>query len=195
MIKIFLLDNYDSFTYNLAGLLKSIQDVKVDVRTPKDIDFKGLGEYDKIIFSPGPGIPSEFPVMREILSKYSSEKSILGICLGHQMIGEYFGATLSNLDRVNHGWVKKLNILSHNSIIYNGIQTGTEIGVYHSWYLSRNNFPDCLRITAECNEGLIMSLEHRSYDIQSVQFHPESFITKQGYKMIHNWVISGKSPK
>lgn len=190
MLKVFLLDNNDSFTYNLAALLRGNKRVKLTISTPEKTKLENLTQFDKIVFSPGPGLPSEFPVMHDILDAYRDTKSILGVCLGHQMIGEYFGAKLANLQEVSHGWSKKLHILKSGCILYQEIPEMTDIGVYHSWYVSKDEFPDSLEITAESNDGIIMSMEHRTYHIQSVQFHPESFMTTYGVVMIQNWLVS-----
>ena len=188
MIKAFLLDNHDSFTYNLASLLRDNKHVKLTIITPEKIDIASIALYDKIVFSPGPGLPVEYPIMCDILDAYKETKSILGVCLGHQMIGEYFGAKLANLEQVSHGMIKKLHITHSRYGFYTGIPDQSEIGVYHSWYVSKDDFPDCLSVTAESNDRLIMSLEHKQFDIQSVQFHPESFITQHGRLMIDNWL-------
>lgn len=190
MLKVFLLDNNDSFTYNLAALLRGNKHVKLTIGTTERTKFENLIQFDKIVFSPGPGLPSEFPVMHDIMDAYKDTKSILGVCLGHQMIGEYFGAKLANLEEVSHGWIKKLHILKSRCVLYQDLPDMTDIGVYHSWYISKHEFPDCLRITAESNDGIIMSIEHKIYNIQSVQFHPESFMTTYGKVMIQNWLVS-----
>lgn len=190
MVKVFLLDNYDSFTYNLAALLKGDNHIELYIGTPDTIKIDNLAHFDKIVFSPGPGLPSEFPVMHEILDAYKDTKSILGVCLGHQMIGTYFGAKLVNLSQVSHGWSKKLHIMNAECRLYQDIPDMTNVGVYHSWYLSKDGFPDCLGTTAESNDGIIMSIEHHKYNIQAVQFHPESFMTTYGKVMIQNWLAS-----
>ncbi len=188
MVKVFLLDNYDSFTYNLAALLKSDTQVELTISTPVKTEIKDLSAFDRIVFSPGPGLPSEFPIMHDIMDAYKDSKSILGVCLGHQMIGTYFGAKLANMGYVNHGWIKKLHILNSDCPIYRHIPEPIMVGVYHSWHLSKSEFPDSLEITAESHDGIIMSIQHRHYDIQAVQFHPESFMTQYGKRMIDNWL-------
>ncbi len=188
MIKVFLLDNHDSFTYNLAALLRKSGSVNLSINIPEKTDIPSLSSFDKIVFSPGPGLPSEFPLMRTILDRYKQSKSILGVCLGHQFIGEYFGANLSNLQAVSHGRIKKLHLLHKQSKLYAGVPDKSEIGLYHSWYVNKDNLPECLTITAECDDHMIMSLEHKEYDIQSVQFHPESFMTQYGAAMMRNWL-------
>lgn len=188
MMKVFLLDNHDSFTYNLAALLRTFDDTELDVAIAENTNIASLAVYDKIVFSPGPGLPDEFPMMTEILEQYKETKDILGVCLGHQMIAEYFGAKLSNLVNVNHGWIKRLNIICPDTRLFNNIPNLSDIGVYHSWYVNKESLPDCLTVTAECDDNLVMAMEHKKYRIDSVQFHPESFITSFGKQMIGNWL-------
>lgn len=187
-MKVFLLDNHDSFTYNLAALIRSFKNTCLDVAVAENTNIASLAVYDKIVFSPGPGLPVEFPMMKLILDTYKESKGFLGVCLGHQMIAEYFGGKLANLDIVNHGWIKKLSILHKDSRLFHNIPQSSEIGVYHSWYVTRENLPDCFTVTAECKDKLIMALEHKTLNIDSVQFHPESFITSLGRQMIANWL-------
>ncbi len=195
MIKVLLLDHHDSFTYNLAALIRRCGNLHLDVLFPEETKIEKISLYDKIIFSPGPGLPSEYPVMTEVLESYKNTKSILGVCLGHQAIGEYFGAKLVNLGEVHHGRIKKLKILDHlnnykngSKDLFNQIPDNTDIGVYHSWCVDSKGLPDSLTVTGISEDGTIMSLSHNEYDIQSVQFHPESFITFYGERMIKNWV-------
>jgi anthranilate synthase/aminodeoxychorismate synthase-like glutamine amidotransferase len=188
MVKILLIDHHDSFTYNLAALLRSFRDVKIDIIYPEKANIEEIKIYDKLVFSPGPGLPSEYPFMHQVLHRYKKTKSILGVCLGHQAIGEYFGARLTNHKQVHHGRVKQLSITEPNSLIYKNIPDKSDVGLYHSWYIDRSGFPNELRITALSNDGIIMSMEHKEYDIHSVQFHPESFITVHGREMIGNWI-------
>ncbi len=190
MIKIFLLDNHDSFTYNLAAMFSKIINVKLTISYPENTNIKNISDFDKIIFSPGPGLPTESPIMANILDRYKSSKQFLGVCLGHQAIGEFFGAKLKNYEIVNHGMIKKLNFTQSESKLFCGIPNNSNIGVYHSWYLDSENFPKEIDITGLNEEGVVMAMEHKIYDIQSVQFHPESFITEFGEKMIENWLNS-----
>lgn len=187
-LNVFLLDNHDSFTYNLAALIKSFEGVKLMIGQPENANIASLNKFDKIVFSPGPGLPGDFPVMFEILDRYRNTKSFLGVCLGHQMIVQYFGGSLKNMQMVNHGWVKKLHIVEADSVLFTGIPDNSNIGVYHSWYADRVDLPSVLQITGECENELIMALEHKQLDIHSVQFHPESFLTNFGSKMIENWL-------
>ncbi|HOK39400.1 MAG: aminodeoxychorismate/anthranilate synthase component II [Bacteroidales bacterium] len=188
MIKIFLLDNHDSFTYNLASMFNSYKNIKLEIYNPENTNIAKINNFDKIIFSPGPGLPNEFPIMQEILENYKTKKHFLGVCLGHQSIGEFFGAKLKNYNEVKHGRMQKLKILKSNSLLLKNIPDNSLIGVYHSWYIDEINFPEEFCITGTNEDGIIMSIEHNFYNIQSVQFHPESFITKFGYKIIDNWV-------
>jgi anthranilate synthase component 2 len=146
-----------------------------------------VNNYDKIIFSPGPGLPKEHPILQSTLQKFHFCKPILGICLGHQAIAEYFGAKLVNLSEVKHGVTSVLNH-SDNCILFQNIKQKFKIGHYHSWVISKKDFPDELVVTSENSEGLIMSIQHKEYDITAVQFHPESILTENGLKLIENWV-------
>jgi anthranilate synthase/aminodeoxychorismate synthase-like glutamine amidotransferase len=188
MTKVFLLDNHDSFTHNLAALIRKSGSVSLTINTPEQTELSSLSSFDKIVFSPGPGLPSEFPLMGEILDRYKQSKSILGVCLGHQFIGEYFGAKLHPQQAVSHGRLKKLHVVHKESKLYVGVPDRSEVGLYHSWYVDNNALPSCFRVTAQCNDEVIMSLEHKEFDIQSVQFHPESFITQYGQTMVSNWL-------
>lgn len=190
MIRTILIDHHDSFTYNLAALFTKWEHVQLDVIPYEKANIEKIAEYDRIIFSPGPGLPYEYPLMHEILSKYGNHKCILGVCLGHQSIGEYYGARITNLNDVHHGRRKTLYILKSEDILYRGISSPTPIGVYHSWIVNDYNFPDCLDITAVSDDGIIMSISHKEYDIRSVQFHPESFLSVDGERMIQNWINS-----
>lgn len=188
-MKILVFDNYDSFTYNLVHLVEKIIHDKVDVYRNDQIDLEKVNEYDKIILSPGPGIPSEAGLLLPLIKKYAATKSILGVCLGHQAIGEAFGATLENLSTVYHGVASPIKILNGNSKVLNGLPSTVEVGRYHSWVVSRENFPhDELEITAEDDNGYIMGLQHKKYDVQGVQFHPESVLTPDGEKILRNWI-------
>jgi len=188
MIKIFLLDNHDSFTYNLAAMFDVFPNIKASIYNPENTNINKISEFDKIIFSPGPGLPKEYPIMQEIIDKYKSQKHFLGICLGHQAIGEYFGCKLKNYDIVNHGMVKKFQITEPASFIFKNIPDNSDIGVYHSWYIANENIPEQIRVTGLNEDNIIMAIEHTTYNIQSLQFHPESFITTYGKEIIKNWL-------
>jgi anthranilate synthase component 2 len=187
-MKILVFDNYDSFTYNLVHLVEKILPVKVDVFRNDQIPLEKIREYDKIILSPGPGIPSEAGLLLPLIKEYASSKSILGVCLGHQAIGEAFGGQLINLSKVFHGISTSCRILDESAELFSGLPEEIEIGRYHSWILSKDNFPADLEITAEDENGYIMALQHKKYDVQGVQFHPESVLTPQGEAILKNWL-------
>lgn len=187
-MKILVFDNYDSFTYNLVHLVEKIMPVKVDVYRNDQIPLEKVKAYDKIILSPGPGIPSEAGMLLPLITEYAPSKSILGVCLGHQAIGEAFGAQLVNLSTVYHGVSTSCTILDSRSPIFEGLPGEIEIGRYHSWIVSKENFPDELEITAEDSNGYIMGMQHKKYDIQGVQFHPESVLTPRGEQILRNWL-------
>ncbi len=185
-MKCLLLDNYDSFTYNLHHLLLELG-VDADVHRNDKISLDEVETYDKIILSPGPGIPSEAGLLLPLIKKFASTKSILGVCLGEQAIGEAFGAKLLNLKDVYHGVCSDIRILARD-MLFDGLEPGFRAGRYHSWVVSKDELPECLEITAvDAEDGYIMALRHRQYDVRGVQFHPESVLTPQGKKMIENW--------
>lgn len=189
-MKILVFDNYDSFTYNLVHLVEKILHQKVDVYRNDQISLEKVKEYDKIILSPGPGVPSEAGLLLPLIREYAATKSILGVCLGHQAIGEAFGATLQNLSRVYHGVATPIKILNTEAPILKGLGDTVEVGRYHSWIVNKEGFPSSeLEITAEDENGFIMALQHKKYDVQGVQFHPESVLTPTGEKIIRNWLI------
>lgn len=188
-MKILIFDNYDSFTYNLVHLVKSLGYTKVDVIRNNKISLEEVEIYDKIILSPGPGIPGEAGLLLPLIKEYAHRKSILGVCLGHQAIGEAFGATLTNLEDVYHGIATKI-ALCDKDYIFDNLDNEFEVGRYHSWVVSDRNFPDCLTVTATDANGLIMALKHNQYDVHGVQFHPESILTPQGCTIIENFLKS-----
>ena len=181
-----IIDNYDSFTYNLAHLVKELG-AEVSVVRNDQFRIKELEPYDKIILSPGPGIPSEAGLLMDVIQTYASCKSILGVCLGHQAIGEYFGGKLTNLSQVFHGIASTISITSLH-YIYNELPTQIQVGRYHSWVVDAKEIPDCLEVTSVSQEGQIMSLRHKKYDVCGIQYHPESVLTPNGNKIIANWL-------
>ncbi|HEU0065081.1 MAG TPA: aminodeoxychorismate/anthranilate synthase component II [Flavisolibacter sp.] len=197
-MKILVFDNYDSFTYNLVHLIEKITNEKVDVFRNDEINLDDIAIYDKIILSPGPGIPSEAGLLLDVIKKYASTKSILGVCLGHQAIGEAFGGKLVNLSTVYHGVATPVSVLklkpavngSQNSSknLYEGLPEQINVGRYHSWIVSDENLPKELIITAKDENGYIMGLKHTSFDVEGVQFHPESILTPDGEKIMRNWL-------
>ena len=192
-MKILIFDNYDSFTYNLVHLVEKILHQKVNVFRNDKISLEQVGEYDKIILSPGPGIPSEAGLLLPLVKEYASTKSILGVCLGHQAIGEAFGGKLVNLSTVYHGVATKIKQIRNGyeektNDLFSSLPPEIEVGRYHSWIVSEENFPEELMITAKDENGNIMALKHVKYDVQGVQFHPESVLTPDGEKMMRNWL-------
>ena len=192
-MRILVFDNYDSFTYNLVHLVEKITHKKVDVFRNDQIPMEKIKEYDKIILSPGPGIPVEAGILLPLIQEYAPSKSILGVCLGHQAIGQAFGGNLTNLTSVYHGVSTPVNVVEHRQHGANGLFSGMpeemEVGRYHSWIISKENFPEELEITAVDENGLIMALQHKNYDVQGVQFHPESVLTPLGEQLLRNWLV------
>lgn len=185
-MKISIIDNYDSFTYNLAHLVKELG-AEVKVFRNDQFEMNDLADTDKIILSPGPGIPSEAGKLLDVIRYYAGKKPMLGVCLGHQAIGEVFGAKLENLDDVFHGVATEGSQLG-NDYIFKGLPERFLMGRYHSWVVSKEDFPDCLEITAQSDEGQIMALKHKEYDIHGIQFHPESVLTPDGRAIVSNWL-------
>ena len=186
-MKIVIIDNYDSFTYNLAHLMKALG-TEVTVLRNDQFRLEDLEPYSKIILSPGPGIPSEAGLLLDVIRTYADRKPILGVCLGHQAIGEVFGGKLENLSDVFHGVATEGTQLG-NDALFSGLPSRITMGRYHSWVVSREGFPDCLEITAVSDEGQIMALKHKELNIRGIQFHPESVLTPDGKKMLQNWLF------
>jgi len=191
-MKILVFDNYDSFTYNLVHLVEKITGQKTDVRRNDQIPLEEVAAYDKIILSPGPGIPSEAGLLLPLISAYAPTKSILGVCLGHQAIGESFGGKLVNLSTVYHGVATPVKIRNEKngklSPLFEGLPAELEVGRYHSWVVSDEGFPADLEITARDEHNYVMALQHKNYDVQGVQFHPESVLTPMGEQILRNWL-------
>ncbi|MBC7641086.1 MAG: aminodeoxychorismate/anthranilate synthase component II [Flavobacterium sp.] len=187
MKKIAVIDNYDSFTYNLVHYLEDL-DCQVTVFRNDEFDMEDLQQFDKILLSPGPGIPDEAGLLKEVITTYASTKCILGVCLGQQAIGEVFGAQLTNLEKVYHGVATTIKISNPDDILFKDLPSEFEVGRYHSWVVSNENFPNDLIITSIDENGQIMSLKHSKFDVRSVQFHPESVLTPNGKKILENWV-------
>lgn len=186
-MKIVIIDNYDSFTYNLSHLVKELG-AQVTVLRNDQFLLEELEQYSKIILSPGPGIPAEAGLLLDVIRTYAGRKPILGVCLGHQAIGEAFGGKLENLSDVFHGVATEGTQLGNDELFY-GLPSRITMGRYHSWVVSKVDFPDCLEITAESDEGQIMALKHKEYNIRGIQFHPESVLTPDGRKMLQNWMF------
>jgi len=186
-LKILVFDNYDSFTYNLVHAVKKLGYTDVEVHRNDQIALEDIERFDKIILSPGPGVPSESGILLDVIRRYAPTKCILGVCLGEQAIAEAFGGTLINLTEVHHGVSSMVDVL-HEDVLFNGLANQLEVGRYHSWAAEKNTLPECLTITAEDEEGMIMALQHKTYDVRGVQFHPESVLTPDGEKMLKNWL-------
>ena len=186
-MKIVIIDNYDSFTYNLSHLVKELG-AEVTVMRNDQFELADLEPYSKIILSPGPGIPSEAGLLLDVIKTYAGKKPILGVCLGHQAIGESFGGKLENLSDVFHGVATPCRIIADDPI-FSGIERTITIGRYHSWVVSNEGLPDCLEVTAVSDEGQIMALRHRELNVRGIQFHPESVLTPDGRKMLQNWLF------
>lgn len=186
MKKIVIIDNYDSFTYNLSHLVKEMG-VQVTVYRNDKFQLEELEEFDKIILSPGPGIPEEAGLLLDVIRTYAGRKPILGVCLGHQAIGQVFGGKLTNLRDVYHGVETPVHIISQD-YIFDTLPDTFQVGRYHSWVVDTENFPSCLEITSVSDEGYIMSLRHREYDIKGIQYHPESVLTPNGKIILQNWL-------
>jgi len=185
-MKIVIIDNYDSFTYNLSHLVKELG-AKVTVYRNDQFKMEQLEEFDKIILSPGPGIPCEAGFLLDVIKVYAGKKPILGVCLGHQAIGESFGGKLTNIGEVVHG-VATPSTITVRDYIFEGLPDNIEIGRYHSWVVDKEGFPECLEITSVSDEGFVMSLRHKEYDIRGIQYHPESVLTPDGKTIIGNWL-------
>lgn len=188
-MKVLVIDNYDSFTYNLVYILRELGHT-VDVRRNDKISLEEVNAYDKILLSPGPGIPSEAGLMQEIIRTYAPTKSILGICLGHQGISEVFGATLENMSDVYHGVAHRTIIKNTSERLFKGLPEELLVGRYHSWTVIPGSVPAELEVTAVDEEGRIMGIAHKEYDVRGVQFHPESVLTEHGKQMLQNWLES-----
>jgi len=187
-MKIAVIDNYDSFTYNLVHAIQAITGSRVKVYRNDQLELDELDQYDKLVLSPGPGIPDEAGMLKEIIRKYGPEKSILGVCLGHQAIAEVYGGHLLNINQVFHGVATAISIQGGSDFLFSGISTPFKGGRYHSWIVSREGLPGCFNILAEAEDGEIMALAHKEYDIRGVQFHPESVLTECGNQIIENWL-------
>lgn len=187
-MKILLLDNYDSFTFNLFQLVGEVGGIVPDVIRNDKIALEDVAKYDKILLSPGPGIPVEAGIMPEIVREYAATKSILGVCLGHQCIGEIFGATLENMPKVCHGFGLQTIVTIEDEKLFRDVPRNFDSGRYHSWTVSNVDFPDDLEITANDNENRVMALRHKNYDVRGIQFHPESVLTPQGAVIMRNWL-------
>ncbi len=185
-MKIVIIDNYDSFTYNLAHLIRELG-AEVTVLRNDRFELSALEQFDKIVLSPGPGIPSEAGLLLDVIRRYAGVKPILGVCLGHQAIGEVFGGELVNLGEVFHGVATPTHITVRD-YLFEGLGDDIQVGRYHSWVVSAESVPDCLEVTSVSPEGYVMSLRHKDYDVRGIQYHPESVLTEDGKQIIGNWL-------
>ena len=190
MEKVVVIDNYDSFTYNLVHALNQITSSRVDVFRNDKVEINELAAYSHIVFSPGPGIPDEAGLLKDIIRHYAREKKMLGVCLGHQAIAEVFGGRLINISKVFHGVATRIRVLDREDYLYRDIPAEFDGGRYHSWIVSEKDLPDCLQITAKAEDGEIMGLSHKEYDVKGVQYHPESVLTREGMAILTNWIVS-----
>lgn len=188
-MRILVFDNYDSFTWNIVHAVKKLGFHDVEVHRNDQIDIEEIASFDKIILSPGPGIPSESGILMDVIKRYAESKSILGICLGEQAIAEAFGGTLVNLSQVYHGVASEIDII-HNDLIFEGLPSKIVVGRYHSWAVENTTLPDCLQVTAIDESGMIMALAHKRLQVKGVQFHPESVLTPMGEKILQNWLCT-----
>lgn len=190
--KILVFDNYDSFTYNLVHAIESITGQEVDVYRNDKISLEEVNNYDRIILSPGPGLPKDAGIMPALIKKYAATKNILGVCLGHQAIAENFGGTLSNLKEVYHGIATEIKVIHSQNTLFAGLSESVDVGRYHSWVADAPNFPKELIVTAVDENGFIMACKHKIYRVEGVQFHPESILTPLGNDMLRNWLNNDK---
>ena len=187
-MKILVLDNYDSFTYNLVHALKELTNDTVDVFRNDKISIEDVGNYDKIVLSPGPGVPDEAGILKELIATYGATKSIFGVCLGCQAIAEVYGGKLLNMNKVYHGVATPIKVTDKNDISFKGLPEEFEAGRYHSWVVSADHIPVGLKVSSVDYEGNIMALYHTEHDVRGVQFHPESVLTPEGIKIIANFL-------
>lgn len=190
-MKILVLDNYDSFTYNLVHYVAEISAAEVVVHRNNEITVEAVAEFDAVILSPGPGLPKDAGIMPELIQQYAGKIPILGVCLGHQAIGEAFGGTLENLSKVYHGLETPVEIVKENATLFKDISSPFMAGRYHSWVLEQTTVPEVLEVTAVAENGVIMAMQHKELNIHGVQFHPESVMTPEGKKMIGNFLKEG----
>lgn len=188
MKKILVIDNYDSFTYNLVYYIEKISGTRPDVFRNDEISIEEVGGYQKILLSPGPGVPVDAGICMELIRYYAPAKSILGICLGHQAIGQAFGGKILNLASVYHGIATPVLIKKAHDPLFENIPPSIIGGRYHSWVVSDVDLPECLTVTCTDEKGIIMGISHKTYDVKGLQFHPESVLTEHGYEIIENWI-------
>jgi anthranilate synthase component 2 len=187
-MRILIIDNYDSFTYNLVQILEEVVQAEYSLVKNDQVVLDEVNYFDKILIGPGPGLPDELPILKKVIQLYSENKSIFGVCLGHQAIVETFGGKLFKLNPVTHGVSKKIKIVDKDDYLFAGISKKIKVGLYHSWAVVKNDLPSCLRVTAMSDDGIIMAIKHEFYDVRGIQFHPESIMTIEGKKILRNWL-------
>ncbi|MEZ4886629.1 MAG: aminodeoxychorismate/anthranilate synthase component II [Chitinophagales bacterium] len=188
-MKILVLDNYDSFVYNLVHIIRALgYGGDMDIVRNDKIELEEVVQYDKILLSPGPGIPEEAGIMMDLIRKYAPTKSIMGVCLGHQAIGEVFGAKLVNMDEVLHGIATPNIVKDEDELLFEGVPNRFTVARYHSWMIDAETVTEELKVTAVDDENRVMGIRHREYDVRGVQFHPESVLTEHGVKIVENWL-------
>lgn len=187
-MNVLLIDNHDSFVYNLAQLVEETGLCQLKVESYDHVDENMISSFDKFIISPGPGIPADFPRLEQFIKRFYAEKDILGVCLGHEAIALAFGGEIRHSGKVFHGFSKRSRIVDQDNYLFEGIPDGFEAGLYHSWILDEPSFPGELKITARAEDGVIMALAHRKYNVAGFQYHPESIMTKHGQRMVTNWL-------
>ena len=187
-MNILVLDNYDSFTYNLVQYIQEILGRKIPVVRNDAITVAEVNAYDAIVLSPGPGVPSEAGIMPALIKTYAHQKAILGVCLGHQAIGEAFGGTIHNLENVFHGVETPIEIIAQDDALFKGLPNSFIGGRYHSWVVEHETLPDCLEVTAVAEDKSIMAMRHKTYNVRGMQYHPESVMTEHGKQMLRNWI-------
>ncbi len=189
-MKLLILDNYDSFTYNLVFMIRELGFENIKVVRNDQIELEEVDHFDKILLSPGPGLPNTAGIMQKLIASYAPSKSILGICLGHQGIGEVFGAKLFNLSKVLHGVAGNMVVVEPSEILFADLPANFKATHYHSWAIKSENLPADLNVTIRNDDEMIMGISHVKYDVKGLQFHPESVLTEHGSKMLNNWLKS-----
>lgn len=187
-MKLLIIDNYDSFTHNLVQMIEELGMSNYQVITHDQVNINEVDKFNKILITPGPGLPEDHPMLEKVIRQYSSTKSILGVCLGHQAIAKAFGGELFKQDNVSHGITKKIVIKDLSDYLFTNVHAEVDVGLYHSWAVSESNFPNALKVIAVSEDGVIMALSHRQNDIKGVQFHPESIMTPLGSQILRNWL-------
>ena len=187
-MKLLIIDNYDSFTHNLVQMIEELGMSNYQVITHDKVNINEVDMFGKILITPGPGLPDDHPMLEKVIRQYSSTKSILGVCLGHQAIAKAFGGELFKQDNVSHGITKKIVIKDLSDYLFTNVHAEVDVGLYHSWAVSESNFPNALKVIAVSEDGVIMALSHRQNDVKGVQFHPESIMTPLGSQILRNWL-------